>query len=192
MESDVMKRLTLVAGLIGAVLTVAIAADAAARNLVPNPRGGATDASLHLIELFDCSPCSKGGPCPKVCATSPPPKPSQSSGNTHGCACLHNETGQAINFRYHWGQGDWTKVNMKPGFQYSVCWRYAAGSHASPALQFELDVDMSKGNAWKTYSITRVQSPGNSCSIIPGDAHYTVKYRPNTNNQFIEVYKRKS
>src|SRR5262245_16878625 len=109
---DVMEKMTLIAGAIGCALAAAIAADAAAKNLIPNPRGQEADASLHRVELFDCSPCSKGGHCPKVCATAPPPKPSKGDRNTHGCACLHNETGRPINFRYHWGKGDWTIVNM--------------------------------------------------------------------------------
>lgn len=185
-----MNRLTLVAGAIGCVLSVMIAADAGARNLVPNPRSQGIDSNLHLIELFDCSPCSKGGHCPKVCAVAPPPKPIEGNRNTHGCACLHNETGRPINFRYHWGTGDWTKVNMGAGFQYSFCWKYADSSHSSPALQFELDVDMSKGDAWTTYDIGRIQTAGDTCNVIPAGAHYTVKYRANTNNQFIAVFKR--
>lgn len=187
-----MKMLTLIAVGIGCVLTAASLDDAAARNLVPNPRGQGSDASLHLIELYDCSGCSRGGNCPKVCATAQPPKPSPGNRNTHGCACLHNETGQAINFRYHWGTGAWKKVNMRPGFQYSFCWKYTDASHSSPALQFELDVDMTKGNSWTTYNIGRVQTSGDSCNVVPSDAHYTVKHRPNTSNQFIAVYKRKS
>jgi hypothetical protein len=185
-----MKKMTLIVGAIGSALAAAIAAQAAAKNLVPNPRGQEGDASFHRIELFDCSPCSRGGPCPKVCATAQPPKPSSGGKNTHGCACLHNEIERPINFRYHWGTGNWTNVTMKPGWQHSFCWKYADGSHSSPDLQFELDVDMTKGHSWTTYDIGRVQTSGDACSVVPAGAHYTVKYRSNTGNQFIAVFKR--
>lgn len=188
-----MKMSTLVAG-IGCLLTATAAPPIfAATSLFPDLRSRGSDASLHLVELYDCSGCSKpGGHCPKVCAPARAPKPSQGSHNTHGCACLHNETGRPVNFRYHWGTGDWKRVNMRPGFQHAICWRYADGSHASPALQFELDVDMTKGNSWTTYDIRRLQAPGNTCNVVPEGAHYTVKYRSGTGNQFIAIYKRNS
>ena len=110
--------------------------------------------------------------------------------NTHGCACLHNETSRPVNFRYHWSTRDWKQVNIRPGFQYVFCWRYAewfallAGSAISP-----FDVDMTKGNAWTTYNIGRSQTLGETCNVVPTNAHYTVKYRPNSANQFIAVYK---
>jgi hypothetical protein len=49
---------------------------------------------------------------------------------------------------------------------------------------------MTKGNAWTTYDIGRLQTPGNTCNVVPAGAHFTVKYRPGTANQFIAVYKR--
>ena len=156
---------------------------------LPDQKG---DAHRHLATLYDCSGCSRGGHCPSVCATAKrPSQPSPANRNTHGCACLHNETSRPVNFRYHWGTRDWKQVNMRPGFQYVFCWRYADGSHSSPDLQFELDVDMTKGNAWTTYNIGRSQTPGETCNVVPTNAHYTVKYRPNSANQFIAVYKGK-
>lgn len=184
-----MNKVTLVVAAIGCMLPTAYSRSASS---IPNPLGQNGSSNLHHVELYDCSPCSKGGPCPKVCAGAHPAKPNPGSKNTHGCACLHNETGRPINFRYHWGKKDWNKVSMKPGWQYSICWKYADSSHSSPPLQFELDVDMSKGNAWKTYDIGRVQAPSDACSDVGSDAHYTVKHQPNTNNQYIAVYKRKS
>ena len=156
----------------------------------PEFRDQKGDAQLHLATLYDCSGCSRGGHCPSVCATAKrPSQPSPGNRNTHGCACLHNETSRPVNFRYHWSTRDWKQVNMRPGFQYVFCWRYADGSHSSPDLQFELDVDMTKGNAWTTYNIGRSQTLGETCNVVPTNAHYTVKYRPNSANQFIAVYK---
>jgi hypothetical protein len=196
-KAGAMKRLTLVAVAIGCVLAAAIATNtenAAAMDLAQDLRGQNGDARLRLASLVDCSPCQRGGHCPTICAKSRPPKPtpSQSNANTHGCACLHNETGQTVNFRYHWGTREWKTVNMGAGYQYAICWRYADGSRSSPDLQFELDVDRTKGSAWTTYNIKRVQTAGSTCNLVPADAHFTVKFRPNTGNQFIAVYKRKS
>jgi hypothetical protein len=110
--------------------------------------------------------------------------------NTHGCACLHNETGLPVNFRYRFGSGDWKKVRLKANWNDAICWRYDRGRRSSPELKFEIDVDMTKGNAWTTYALTRVQSPGNTCNVVPPNGHYAVRFRPNTNKQFIQVFKR--
>lgn len=189
-------RLTLVAVAIGCVLTAANiinTEDAAAMDLSRDLREQNGDAPLRLASLIDCSPCkTPGGRCPEVCAKSRPPRPAPSNSNTHGCACLHNETGQTVNFRYHWGTRDWKSVNMGAGYQYAICWRYGDGSRSSPDLQFELDVDLTKSNSWTTYNIKRIQTAGSTCNVVPADAHFTVKFRPNTNNQFIAIYKRKS
>lgn len=108
---------------------------------------------------------------------------------THGCACVHNETGRQVNFRYHFGTGNWKVVNLQAGYNDAICWRYADGTRSSPQLQFEIDVDMSKGNAWTVYNLIRVQTNGSTCSVVPRNAQYAIRFRPNTNNQFVQVYK---
>lgn len=116
--------------------------------------------------------------------------PSPSHANTHGCACVHNETGRPINFRYRFGDRDWKKVKLQANWNDAICWKYGGGNRSSPNLTFELDVDMTKGNAWTVYALTRVQTPGNACNVVPSNGHYAIRFRPNTNNQFIRVYKR--
>jgi hypothetical protein len=115
---------------------------------------------------------------------------SASFANTHGCACVHNEVPQQISFRYKFGDGNWKNVKLPPGFNDAICWRYSDGRHSSPNLRFELDVDMTKGKAWTVYSLDRVQTPGDTCKVVPSNGHYSIKYRPGTNKQFIRVYKR--
>ncbi|MBM3645235.1 MAG: hypothetical protein FJX02_12945 [Alphaproteobacteria bacterium] len=110
--------------------------------------------------------------------------------NTHGCACLHNRTGQQINYRYKWGEAEWQTRALQPGYRSWMCWRYADNSRSSPQLLFQLDVDMSSGTAWTTYNITRVQSPAAHCDSIPSNGHFDVSYRPGTNNAFIHVTRR--
>ena len=105
---------------------------------------------------------------------------------------MHNEIPQAISFRYKFGNGSWKNVKLQPGFNDAICWRYGGGAHSSPDLRFELDVDMTKGKAWTVYSLTRVQTPGDTCKVVPSNGHYSIKYRPDTNKQFIRVYKRGS
>jgi hypothetical protein len=100
---------------------------------------------------------------------------------------LHNKTGVDIKYRYKWGDGEWKQVTLPAGYQQPLCWRYAQGSHSSPELLFELDVDMSKGSAWATYDIKRLQASDNNCSVIGQDAHYDIDYRPDTNRGFIQV-----
>lgn len=116
--------------------------------------------------------------------------PSPGRANTHGCACVHNETGLAVNFRYRFGTGDWKKVRLKPNWNDAICWRYGSGKHTSPELKFEIDVDLTKGNAWTIYALKRIQSPGNTCNVVPAGGHYSIRFRPNTNKQFIQVFKR--
>ncbi len=105
---------------------------------------------------------------------------------------MHNETGQPISFRYKFGVGTWKNVKLQAGFNDAICWKYGSGTRASPDLRFELDVDMTKGKAWRVYSLTRVQTPGDTCKAVPSNGHYTIKYRPGTNKQFIRVYKKSS
>jgi|EndMetStandDraft_4_1072995.scaffolds.fasta_scaffold208644_2 hypothetical protein len=107
--------------------------------------------------------------------------------NLYGCACFHNKTGTNINYRYKWGDAEWKRVSLPAGYEQTLCWRYAQGSHSSPDLLFELDVDMSKGSAWTKYDIKRLQSPQNSCSAVGHEAQYDIDYRPNTDRGFIHV-----
>lgn len=109
---------------------------------------------------------------------------------THGCACLHNQTQAQISYRYKWGEGEWKTTSLRPGYQTALCWQYENAQRSSPNLVFQLDVDMSKGSAWTTYAIARVQTAGNSCASVGNGGHYNVSYRPNTNNGFIHITKR--
>ena len=109
---------------------------------------------------------------------------------THGCACLHNQTQAQVSYRYKWGETEWKTTSLRPGYQTALCWQYANAQRSSPNLVFELDVDMSKGNAWTKYAIARVQTAGSNCAAVGGGGHYNVSYRPNTNNGFIHITKR--
>jgi len=118
--------------------------------------------------------------------------PSPTYANSHGCSCVHNEVGQPVNFRYKFGNGAWRNVKLQAGFNDAICWKYSGGTHISPELRFELDIDMTKGKAWTVYALTRVQTPGHTCKVVPANGHYTIKHRPNTNKQFISIYKKGS
>ena len=107
--------------------------------------------------------------------------------NPFGCACFHNKTGVDIKYRYRWGDGDWEHVTLRAGYQRPLCWRYAQGSHSSPDLLFELDVDMSKGSAWAKYDIKRLQASASNCGAVGHEAHYDIDYRANTNRNYIAV-----
>ena len=109
---------------------------------------------------------------------------------THGCACLHNDTAATINFRYKWGEGQWHSVKLQPRFEDAICWKYDNAQKSSPNLTFQLDVDLTKGSAWTTYAISRVQTAGAQCSVVGKGGHYDISYRPNTNNAFIQVMHR--
>src|SRR5207244_1687631 len=78
------------------------------------------------------------------------------SQTTHGCACVHNKTNATINYRYKWGDGQWQSVKLPNNNRQWICWKYA-DAKKSPDLTFQLDVDMTKGSAWTTYAIDRVQ-----------------------------------
>lgn len=111
-------------------------------------------------------------------------------GARYGCACLTNETGVNINFRYAFGSNPLKKATMGANRRQWICYDYGNGPRTSPPLKFELDVDMGKGNAWTTYALTRVQSNAKDCNAIGRVGQFGVRYRPNTNRQFIEVYKK--
>ncbi len=117
-------------------------------------------------------------------------RPALAQQTTHGCACLHNETPVPISYRYKWGDGEWQTRQLQKGYQTAICWPYKDAQKSSPNLLFQLDVDMSKGSAWTTYAIARVQTAGNACGNVGGGGHYNVSYRPNTNNTFIHITKR--
>ena len=111
----------------------------------------------------------------------------QAQNTTHGCACIHNNTKATISYRYKWVEQQWQNVKLQPNYQNWICWKYADAAKSSPALAFQLDVDMTKGNAWTTFNLPRMQSTAATCQATPKAAHYDISYRPNTNNQFIQV-----
>ena len=108
---------------------------------------------------------------------------------THGCACVHNKTQSTVKFRYKWGDGEWKTTISQPNWKNWVCWKYADQQKNSPALTFQLDVDMTTGNAWTTYEIARVQASRAHCDAVGRGGHYNISYRPNTNNTFIQITK---
>ena len=108
-----------------------------------------------------------------------------------GCACLHNDTKVVVKFRYKWGDGQWTSDYLRAGYQETLCWRYTGGSASSPPLGFQIDVDLTNGAAWTTYNLPRGQSQTNKCDAVPRQFHYDISYRPNTNNQFVQMTHRK-
>jgi hypothetical protein len=112
------------------------------------------------------------------------------AGARFGCSCLNNETNATINFRWHFANRPMRTASVRPKGRYWICWDYGSGPRTSPPLNFQLDVDMSRGNAWTTYALHRVQSRAQSCSAVGRLGQYGVRYRANTDRQFIEVYKR--
>jgi hypothetical protein len=114
------------------------------------------------------------------------PTASQAQG-AFGCACMHNQTGMNIHFRYKWGNEDWRNRQVGAGQNYSICWNYGSGPHTSPSLLFQLDRDMGPGAAWTTYTINRGQSPQNNCAFTHPASHYDIRFQAGTNNSFIQV-----
>lgn len=113
----------------------------------------------------------------------------QAQQTTHGCACIQNKTQSTVNFRYKFGEGEWKTLNSKPNWKNWVCWKYADQKKSSPPLVFQLDVDLSTGNAWTTYNIARVQATRAHCDAVGSGGRYDIRYRPNTNNTFIQITK---
>ena len=111
----------------------------------------------------------------------------QAQNTTHGCTCIHNNTKVIVSYRFKWGEQQWQNFKLSPNYQNAICWKYADAAKSSPALSFQLDVDMTKGNAWTTFNLPRMQSTASTCEATPKGAHYDISYRPNTSNQFIQV-----
>jgi hypothetical protein len=116
--------------------------------------------------------------------------PAAESQAAWGCSCVHNTTGRQINFRYRFGNDPWKIVHLQAGWNDAICWNYGNGPHTSPPLLFQIDVDLTAGNAWTTYTLVRWQSQGNTCNFVPPGGHYDIAFRPGTNNQFVRVVKR--
>jgi hypothetical protein len=109
-----------------------------------------------------------------------------------GCACLHNtKTSGTINYRFRWGDREWKSVALGKGKSETMCWAYK-DAPKSPELEFQLDVDMTGGVKWETFSIPRGQSSSVSCSSVPSAAHYHVGYVANTDKKKIQIYPGKS
>ena len=89
-----------------------------------------------------------------------------------------------------WGDGQWHNVKLQPGYQNWICWAYDNPQKSSPNLTFQIDVDATGGQAWTTYTLTRVQTAGAHCKNVGKGGHYDIGYRPNTNNTFLQVTKR--
>jgi hypothetical protein len=115
------------------------------------------------------------------------PSGAEAQNTTHGCACVHNNTKATVGYRFKWGEQAWQTRTLQPAYQTSICWPYTDAAKSSPALTFQVDVDVSKGAAWTTFNLPRIQSTGASCDATPRGAHYDISYRPNTNNQFIQI-----
>ena len=110
----------------------------------------------------------------------------------YGCACLHNnKVSSPISYRFKWGSGEWKTVKLAPGGAEWMCWTYK-DAPKSPELLFQLDVDMTSGAKWETFSIKRVQSKEKSCSAIPAAGHYHVGYVAKSDKKKIQIYGGKS
>ncbi len=103
-----------------------------------------------------------------------------------GCACLHNNTKGIVSFRYKWGDAQWKNDTLRAGYQETLCWRYADRA-TSPNLTFQIDVDLTKGAAWTTFNLPRVQAQSTKCESVAKQYHYDISYRPNTNGQFLQM-----
>jgi len=126
---------------------------------------------------------------PEVVSPPVQPPPMARVGQPYGCACLHNQLGQPVRYRYRWGQDDWKPVSLPPNYQQSLCWTYAPGSTTSPQLLFQLDVNLTGRNDWVTYNVDRMQSPTQQCPDVPSRGHYDIGYRPN-NRALIQLTRR--
>ncbi len=105
----------------------------------------------------------------------------------YGCACLHNNLGSKVNYRFKWGSGDWKNVSLNPGGAEWMCWTYK-DSPKSPELEFQLDVDMTSAAKFETFSIKRVHAKDKSCAAIPAAGHYHTGYVANSNKKMIQIY----
>jgi hypothetical protein len=116
------------------------------------------------------------------------PAESAAQSAPYGCACLHNnKVSSAISYRFKWGTGDWKVVKLNPGGSEWMCWTYK-DAPKSPELLFQLDVDMTKGAKWETFSIKRAQAKEKSCGAIPAAGHYHVGYVAKSDKKKIQIY----
>jgi hypothetical protein len=111
---------------------------------------------------------------------------SAQSSAPYGCACLHNNKVQTpIKYRYRWGHHEWKTVSLAPGRNETMCWAYRDAPR-SPELLFQLDIDLTSTNRWKTYTVKRAQAQSVSCSATA--AQYHVGYVAGSNRKMIQIF----
>lgn len=116
----------------------------------------------------------------------------QNTTKPYGCACLHNsKVDLTVKYRYRWGDRPWKTSTLKKGQTDTVCWTYK-DAPKSPELEFQLDVDLTSGNKWETFSIPRSQSSSVACNAVPTAGHYHFGYVKDSNKKKIQVYGGKS
>jgi len=104
--------------------------------------------------------------------------------NRYGVACLNNRTKSPINFSAKVGNGQWQRYSLASGSSRSFWHRYEQQNEdRSPNLVVRFDSDLSGGQYYLQYKLTRRTAQGNSCS--EGKA-YAFLYEPNNRN-FIDL-----
>lgn len=98
--------------------------------------------------------------------------------NRYAVACVHNQTGVAINYQVKWADaGSWQSHTLQPGYRTAFSHRYAhQNENRSPELLIRFDSDMRSGRYDLTYKLDKRAAVGDKCEE---GRQYYFRYEPN-------------
>jgi hypothetical protein len=102
---------------------------------------------------------------------------------------IENNSTHTITYSYHWGDGAWKTVTLKPGTRELHWWTYSkANENHSPELhvKFDSEFDPQQKPFFITYKLKRSAAPAHDWE----DAHkYT--FKNDGNKFFVDLYEKK-
>lgn len=83
----------------------------------------------------------------------------------YGLSCIFTSVGR-VNYQIKWGKdGQWQSVNVQGTGWRSHYYQYPnSSSHVSPKLFIRFDSDMTGGNYWQEYELTKYASEDTDCN----------------------------
>jgi hypothetical protein len=107
---------------------------------------------------------------------------------THGCACIENQTPLAINYEWKWADNAYAKGALNAGASQKLCWKYLnPNDQASPPLRVRYDYDLnSSGVQLHEYILERVRANNPpTCAGVGKQGSY--HFRRTHNNTQIQL-----
>jgi len=112
-----------------------------------------------------------------------------SADDTHGCACIENQTPITVNYSLQWGDGQAQKLSLPAGSRRNACWKYLNPKDtASPPLKISFEYVLGQGgDKYRNYVLERVRASNpQNCDSVGKNAWYGFQ-RTNNNSELTLV-----